>query len=554
MDINAYIKPLLRWWWLLAAATLVAVISTFLTVRLQPAVYEARTTLMIGRAIDDPNPTQGEFNLAGQLAASYADIANREPVQEATKAALELDRLPEYLARAVPRSQFVEILVTDTNPLRAQVVANELANQLIFRSPTGEGSEDQIRRDFIFDQLNDLQIQILDTRNEIVKLQEELGTINSASELQDTRDQITGLQQKLTTLQTTYATLLSNTQQGATNTLTIVESADFPTNPVSSSKIVIIVMAAGIGFVLAAGAAYLLDYMDDTLKTPEEITELLGLPVIGYIGETENSEGGRNGLYVSHYPRSPVAEAFRSLRSNLNFMGVDKPLKSILITSANVNAGKTSVAANLSAVIAQGDKKVILVDADLRKPSVHEFLDIENDYGLTGIFQNGLNFSEAVTVLDNEKMVVITSGESPPNPSEMLASERMDLILGRLEELVDFVVIDSPPFIVADAIDLGSKVDGVLVVIKPGFTRKKVAKAMMEQFKMSEARMLGVVLNRIPQKGLANYGGYYYDSPYYSNGGYFEGEKKSQEEGQLNQYRAEVKLRIDKLRKRYLKS
>ena len=181
------------------------------------------------------------------------------------------------------------------------------------------------------------------------------------------------------------------------------------------------------------------------------------------------------------------------------------------------------------------------------------FLDIKNDYGLTGIFQDGLNFSEAVTVLDNEKMIVITSGESPPNPSEMLASERMDQILGRLEELVDIVVIDSPPFIVADTIDLGSKVDGVLIVIRPGFTRKKVAKAMMEQFKMSEARMLGVVLNRIPQKGLANYGGYYYDSPYYSKGDYFEGENMSQEEGQLQRYRTVVQSKINKLRERYQK-
>jgi len=149
MELSVYTKPLLRWWWLLAAATFVAVISTFLTVRGQPALYEARTTLMIGRAIDDPNPTQGEFTLAQQLAVSYADVANREPVQEATKAALSFDRLPSYLARAIPQSQFIEILVTDTNPLRAQAVANELANQLIIQSPTGEGSEDQIRRDFI---------------------------------------------------------------------------------------------------------------------------------------------------------------------------------------------------------------------------------------------------------------------------------------------------------------------------------------------------------------------------------------------------------------------
>ena len=554
MDLSVYIKPLLRWWWLLALASLVAVVSTFLSIRGQPALYEARTTLMIGRAIDDPNPNQGEFTLAQQLAESYADVANREPIQEATKAALDLDRLPTYLARAVPLSQFIEIYVTDTNPLRAQVVANELANQLVLRSPTGEGSEDQIRRDFIFSQLDDLQIQILDTQDEIVTFQEKLGTINSASELQETRNQISALQQKLTTLQTTYASLLSNTQQGATNTLTVVESAGLPTNPVGSNKTVIIVLAAGIGFILAAGAAYLLEYLDDTLKTPEEITQTLDLPVIGFIGETENSEGSKNGLYVSHYPRSPFAESYRALRSNLKFMGINKPLKSILVTSANVDAGKTSVAANLAAVIAQGDKKVILVDADLRRPSVHEFLNLDNNYGLSGIFQNGLNVSEAMTVFGGKNFNVITSGKTPPNPSELLGSEGMELILGRLEEVADFVIVDSPPSIVTDTIDLSSKVDGVLVVIRPGQTSKKLAKAMMEQFNISGARMLGVVLNRIPQKGLANYGSYYYYSPYYSNGEYFEGVEKPQRERQLGQSLMGVQVRIRQLIETYLRS
>ncbi len=431
-------------------------------------------------------------------------------------------------------------------------MANELANQLILRSPTGEGSQDQIRRDFIFGQLDDLQIQILDTQNDIVELQEQLGVINSASELQNTRNQITALQQKLTTLQATYGTLLSNTQQGATNTLTIVESAGLPTNPIGSNKTVIIALAAGIGFVLAAGAAYLLNYMDDTFKTPEEITELLGLPVIGIIGETEESEDDRNGLYVSRYPRSPVAESYRTLRSNLKFMGVEKPLKSILVTSVNVDAGKTSVAANLSAVIAQGDRKVILVDADLRRPSIHEFLDLDNDYGLTGIFQNGLNVSEAITVIDDGKFNVITSGDSPPNPSELLASDGMDLILGRLEELSDLVIIDSPPTIVADTIDLGSKVDGVLIVIRPGFTRKKVAKAILEQFAIANARILGVVMNRIPQKALADYNVYYYYSPYYSDGNHSEGVDKLDEQGYLQKHIGGMRTGISRFRERYV--
>jgi capsular exopolysaccharide synthesis family protein len=550
MDLGAYIKPLQRWWWLLLAAILVAVVSTFLTVRRQPSFYEARTTLMIGRAIDDPNPTQGEFSLAGQLAISYADVAKREPVREATKAALGLDRLPPYVARAAPGSQLIEIVVTDANPLRAQVVANELANQLILRSPTSEGSQDQIRRDFIFGQLDDLQTQILDAQDEIVELQEQLGVINSASELQDTRNQITALQQKLTTLQATYGTLLSNTQQGATNTLTIVESAGLPTRPIGSNKTIIIALAAGIGFSLAAGAAYLLDYMDNTFKTPEEVTELLGLPVIGFIGETNIPEGDKNGLYVSHYPRSPVAEAYRTLRSNLKFMSVDKPLRSILITSDSVGAGKTSVAANLSSVIAQGDKKVFLIDVDLRRPSVHELFNVQNEYGLANMFQDGLNVYEAVTVIEGEKFGVITSGQSPPNPAELLTSERMDQILARLEDLVDVVILDSAPSIFADTFEIASKVDGVLLVVQPGHTRKKAALAMIEQLKVSDARILGVVFNRVPQKELANYG--YYYSPYYSNGHYSDEDRKYDLQGNLQQYLEGIRTGISRFRERYI--
>lgn len=551
MNVSAYIKPLQRWWWLLLAAILVAVVSTFFTVRRQPSLYEAKTTLMIGRAIDDPNPTQGEFTLAEQLAISYADVAKREPVQEATMEALDLDRLPPYVARALPRSQLIEITVTDSNPLRAQVVANELANQLILGSPTGEGSQEQVRRDFIFGQLDDLQIQILDTQNEIIELQEQLGIINSASELQSTQNQITALQQKLTTLQATYGTLLSNTQQGATNTLTIVETADLPTNPIRSNRTTVIALAAGIGFVLAAGAAYLLDYMDDTFKTAEEVTELLGLPVIGLIAETEHEEDRKHGLYTSHYPRSPVAEAYRTLRSNLKFMSIDKPLTSILITSDSEGAGKTSVAANLSSVIAQGDKKVILMDVDLRKPSISELLNVQNHYGLTNIFQDGLNVNEVVTVVKGEKFGAITSGQIPPNPTELLASEKMDQILASLEDLVDVVILDSAPSIVSDAFEIASKVDGVLFVVRPGFTRKKAVLAMLDQFKISDARILGVVLNRIPRNELANYG-YYYYSPYYSNGDLSDDNNKRDLQGNLQRYLEEIRIGISRFRKRYL--
>jgi capsular exopolysaccharide synthesis family protein len=520
MELSAYLAPLRRWWWLLVSATLVAAISTFIATRQQPATYQAKATLMIGRAIQDPNPTSSEFYLAQQLASTYADMANREPLREATKKTLGLDWLPDYLARAVPNTQLIEIWVTDFNPQRAQVVANELAHQLVLRGPTSAQPEDQGRQDFVNKQLDDLQTQIVGTRDEITKLQDKLGSLNSARELQDTQSQITALQQKLTTLQGTYASLLSNTHQGAANTLTVVEPADLPTTPIGPKKLLIILLSAGIGFALAGGAAYLLEYLDDTLKSPEEITKILGVPVIGLIGETGEGRDGKNSIYVSKHPRSPIAEAYRSLRANLEFAAVDQPLSSILIVSADTAAGKSSVAANLAVIMAQGEKSVVLVDADLRKSSIHTYADLPNEIGLSDLFRNGADVSKAVQVWKDQNVSVVTGGSSPPNPAELLGSKKMDSILARLGEKADVVVIDSAPFIVSDALMLAAKVDGVLVVIRPGHTRKKIAMAMMEQLNRAGARILGVVLNRIPHRGAEYYGGFLYYSPYYTDGHY----------------------------------
>jgi succinoglycan biosynthesis transport protein ExoP len=530
MELTAYITPLRRWWWLLLASTLLAAVSSFMATRQQPPIYQAHTTLMIGRAIEDPNPSQGEFGLAQQLASTYAQIANREPVREATRKALDLNRLPDYLARALPQTQMIEIAVTDVNPLRAQVVANELANQLILRSPTGSNTEDQERQQFVDEQLNTLQSQIVETQDEIAKLQEQLGTLNSARQLQDTQNQINALQTKLTTLQGNYAALLSNTGQGASNTLSVVEEAELPTRPIGPNKSISILLSAAIGFSLAAGAAYLLEYLDDTVKTPEEITKLLDVPVIGLIGETGDSTDGEHSIYVSKHPRSPIAEAYRALRANLEFAAVDRPLKTILIASADSAAGKSSVAANLAVVLAQGEKRVFLIDADLRKSSIHTYVDLPNQIGLSDLFRNGSDVFKAVQAWGDHRIGVVTGGDSPPNPAELLGSRRMDHILSRLAERADVVVIDSPPFVVSDAMMLAAKVDGVLIVVRPGHTRKKFALAMMEQLKRADARILGVVLNRIPHRGAEYYGGFLYYSPYYTDGHYTSEEEVDAEE------------------------
>jgi len=514
MELKKYLFPLRRWWWLLVAATLVAGVSSFLVTLQQPPVFQAKATLMIGRAIEDPNPSASQFWLGQQLATSYADIANRDVVRQATMNALGLDWLPAYKARSLPNSQLIEIAVTDTSPERAQAVAAELANQLILQSPTGARPEEQNRLAFISQQLDTLETQIKSTQDEIKKLQIELGNMVSARQITDTQNQITALQAKLSTLQGNYANLLANTQGGAVNTLSVIEPATVPKKPIGPFQATAVAVASLIGFALAAAAAYLLEYLDNTLKSPQDVKRIFNYPILGYIAEDDQWIKDRP--LVAENPRHPIAEAFRSLRTNLEFSAVDKPLKTILITSSDADEGKTSVAANLAASMAQADKKVVLIDADLRQPNLHRLMGIPNENGLSDVFRGRVSLQDALRMWRNEKIAVISGGAPPPNPAELLASQKMDQILNNLKEITDVVIVDGPPFLVTDAAVLSSKVDGVLVVARPGYTEQAAAEAMVEQLERSGARVLGVVLNRIPSKLAGLYEGRPQLYPYYA--------------------------------------
>jgi polysaccharide biosynthesis transport protein len=516
MELKVYIKPLLKWWWMLLSAALIAAISTFLVTWQQPPVFQSQTTLVVGRSFYQANPTANDFWQSQSLAAWYADLARRQPVQQATMESLGLTWLPSYTARNLPNSQLIEIVVTDTVPERAQIVANELANQLIRQSPAFQ-SEDQQQEEFIQGQLRTLEADITQTKDEIAKKQEELGGLFSARQIADAQADIRGLELKLSSLQTTYASLLGNSTRGATNTLSVVESANLPRIPVGPNKMMMILLAAAIGLVLAVGAAYLLEYLDDTVKTAAEAGKLLNLPVIGHIPEIE--KGKNDGTYLTKNPRSAVAEAFRGLRTNLEFAAVDNPLKVILVSSAAVGDGKTSVAAGLATIMAQAGKTVLLVDADLRRPSIHRFLGLSNKNGLTDVFRNSIELHEALQTWNLEKVMVIPGGEPPPNPAELLGSRKMDTILDSLRKAADVVILDGPPFLVTDAALLSAKVDGVLLVVKSGFSRKNEVLYSLEQLNRAGARVVGVALNGISRGNETIYSRYrYYGNDYLSDG------------------------------------
>ncbi len=325
MNIIEYLTPLKKWWWLLGVATVLAAISSYVYSLSQPPVYQVRTTLMVGNTLNAPNPSGGEFYLQQLLAGIYADIAYREPVRQATMQALGLDFLPEYTVRALPNSTLIEIVVNDTDPVRTTVVANELAKQLMNRSPSLDGNSDQ-DREFLQNQLQIVRTQIEETRKELENLQTQLSNLTSARQISEVQGQIQFLENRLNNLQSTYAALLSNTQQGATNALTVIEPAELPTRPIGPNRMAGIILAAGLGLVLAAGAAYLIEFLDDTVKTPEEAKRLVSYPVLGEI--VEFPQGANTWTYALEEPRAPVTNSFRVLRNNLDLLQKDYPIRS----------------------------------------------------------------------------------------------------------------------------------------------------------------------------------------------------------------------------------
>ncbi len=222
---------------------------------------------------------------------------------------------------------------------------------------------------------------------------------------------------------------------------------------------------------------------------------------------------------VSHtHPQSPMAEAFRTLRTNLSFSGVDGEYKTILVTSSGPGDGKSFVNSNLAIVLAQADKKVILVDADLRKPTQHRIFDLPNRMGLTNCLLNKSSVEETVQNGPYPNLSVLTSGPLPPNPAEILGSDRTKNFWISLQESYDYVLIDSPPVLaVTDAVLLADQVDGVIFVIKPGVTRSNIAVSAQDRLSRTGTRFLGVVLNKVKNNSPDYQYAYYY---------YYSGERK----------------------------
>jgi tyrosine-protein kinase Etk/Wzc len=320
------------------------------------------------------------------------------------------------------------------------------------------------------------------------------------------------------------------TEASTIGNVSIIDSAEVPLAPVSPNVKLNLMMGILVGLVLAIGVAFFLEFIDDSLKSTEEVERNVKRPIYGIIPRiaaprVPDEEGGPPAaslnLVTRHSPKSPISESFRTLRTNIHYAQPDKAASQILITSAGPSEGKSTVVSNLALTIANTGKKTILIDCDLRKPNIHNFFELSRDPGVTTILSQEQSWSEVMRETGVENLWVIPSGPIPPNPTEMLGSQAMKDLVAELDDEFDMVLLDSPPVVaVTDAAILSSFIQTTLLVVELGRARSSGVNRAVDLLEKVNANLMGLVTNNISS-------GYRYDYGYYSTYYYTDsGEKK----------------------------
>jgi capsular exopolysaccharide synthesis family protein len=500
-----------RWWWLAFLAVTVAAISSYRATESVTPLYFTKATLMIGRVMQDPNPNQADLSTGQQLAVTYAQMAQRETVLQGAIDSLGLEMAWGELAgrvhaNIVARTQLLEVGVVDSYPPRAKALADAIAEQLVLLSPAAPSTISEEEQAFIRQQLDDLKTKIDASGEELEQLNEDLDASISARQIQDLQGQIQVLESKISNWQSTYSQLLTSVQGGDVNVLTLMEKAGVPTVPISPNVKMNVLLAAAIGLVLAVGAALLLEFADDTFRINDAgASSVMNLPLLGTVPRIPHGRCE---------PRSPEAEIIRQLRTKVLLSVSNGRLRSLVVTSPQPKDGKTVVTANLAVAMAGGGGKVMMVDADMRAPTLHEWFDQPNLAGLADVLKaDTAYFEELLPQVLRETHVpgleFISAGHLPLDPSILLASPNMAHLLEMLLDRYDLVLFDTPPVLAApDSSILAMLTQGTILVISPDRTSRRAARRSRDALENREdVNLIGVALNR------TSLGSYAY--PYY---------------------------------------
>ncbi|HET7376336.1 MAG TPA: polysaccharide biosynthesis tyrosine autokinase, partial [Anaerolineae bacterium] len=445
-----------------------------------------------------------------QLARTYADMLVQEPELSEVIATLHLNYTLDDLAKVVRvnsilNTQLLEVDVEDPDPVLAAAIANAIPvafNRQNTALQASRYAEEKISLTQDMETLN-TQIQQAQAKSDTL----------DASKSAQVDAELVQLRASYSSLRQSYENIRLAESQSTSN-IVVTEPARVPTEPDHPKPGRNAVLGGVVGLLLSVGLVFLIGYLDDRIRTPEQIELHLNVPILGLIRRwvaDKTFTYGQAALIAVREPRSPIVEAFRSLRTNIQFASVDQQIRTLLVTSASPTEGKSTVAANLAIVMAQAGLRVTLVDCDLRRPTVHKLFEQPDRLGLTNLMlQDPSQWNGAKHVSPIDHLSLITSGPTPPNPSEILGSNRMRQFIEYLHTTNDMVIIDAPPMLaVTDALILSRLADGVLLVVDTGTTRIGDAIHSKQQLDQLNARLLGVVMNKVPTGRQAYY--YYYD-------------------------------------------
>ena len=527
-----------RWVAVLLLATLLAAVVGYIVSSRLPRVYEGSVKLLVTPGQSGDGMSNYNDVLAGErLTRTYSEVLKTKPVVEEAAHRAGINQPYESLVPFVSVSpvrdtQLIQITTRASDPVTAANFANQLANVFIEQTQASQSGRFAASKDNLGRQVDQLAAEIASHTRDVDGLR--------AQESSATRDgELTRLQSELTQLQQSYAGAVRAYEDARmsearnNDLLQVVQPASPAVTPAEPRVAVNVVLAAVVGLILALGGALVAQYLDDRVSSPERLFHLTGLHALGSIPllqkqtlatvdrptafalATVGQRAGTASRSEYSHADQAVSEAFRLLRANLQFAAIERRLRTLLVTSSEAGDGKSMTAANLAVVVAQAGRNVLLVDADLRHPTLHALFGVSNRLGLTSlIVDQHLGVESVMVGTPVEGLWLIPSGPLPPNPSELLASQRMRDQLEEFCKLADLVVIDSPPVLpVSDPAVLAGVTDGTLMIVNVERTAGQRVSESTRTLRSAGAHLLGAVMNRVAPRGASYYEGYWYMQP-----------------------------------------
>ncbi len=528
MELRDYLNVLRARKWTIVQAVIVVTLAAVVLSLLQPPVYEGEAKVLISES-DAAAALFGQVlpELSSQperALQTQVQLMQMRPLLESTIRRLDLKMTPEDLAdavvvRALGQTNVVSIVAQAGEADRARDIANTLADEFV-------GWSMDYKRASIRAAISEVESRLSEAERRIIEI----------AERREDEGPSDALDAQLGIASGAYGTLVEQleqlkiNEQLETGSGTVVSPAVRAAVAVEPSPARNAILGFAVGLVFGLAMAFLYEYLDNTIKGREEAEAIFGAPVLGTIPGEKLEKGETRRLSILTHVGSPAAEAYRVLRNNLDFVNFDRQVKRILVTSAAPTEGKSTVAANLAAGLAQAGHKVVLVNCDFRKPTTAQYFAVSQMIGLSDVLMGTTTLKSALQrPREDLDLLVLTSGKLPPNPSEILASSKMGELVESLEDWADWVIMDSPPLLaVADGAAVSRWVDGVLLVTRGGVSTREGARRSVDMLKRVGARVIGVVAWGLePNPAGIGYGyfagkgrssSYYYYSDYYNTG------------------------------------